>query len=140
MPSAHNDKFLGGAESPHFIKRISDLLRHWKRVTKLFKSQLAQCKIFHLGTRASGKLAVTTFIWKLKACQLRMFIETPGKVYADKGKKRIPVRTSGQEKNHITAFLVQNMFGKKLPLYPIRRDDTTANRPAFHIKKQNSSN
>ena len=51
----------------------------------------------------------------------------------------MPVRTSGQDKDGLTAFLVQNTFGAKLPLYPILRGNTLANRPGFHTKKQNSS-
>jgi len=65
--------------------------------------------------------------------------ETSGKVYADSGAKRVPVRTSGQDKDNLTGFLVQNAYGEKLPLYPILRGDTTANRPGMHIKKNNSS-
>ena len=65
--------------------------------------------------------------------------ETPGKVIADAGQKRVPCRTSGQDKDNLTAFLVQNTNGLKLPLYPILRGDTLANRPGFHTKKQNSS-
>ena len=65
--------------------------------------------------------------------------ETPGKVIADVGQKRVPCRTSGQDKENLTAFLVQNTNGLKLPLYLILRGDTLANRPGFHTKKQNSS-
>ena len=63
--------------------------------------------------------------------------DTPTKVYAEKGAKRVPVRTSGQDKENLTAFLVQNTLGDKLPLYPILRGNTTANRPGFHTKKKN---
>ena len=65
--------------------------------------------------------------------------EPPGKVCTNAGQKDVPCRTSGQLKDNITAFLVQNTFGEKLPLYPILRGDTTANRPGYHTKKQNSS-
>ena len=44
-----------------------------------------------------------------------------------------------KDKGNLTAFLVQNTNGLKLPLYPILRGDTLANRPGFHTKKQNSS-
>jgi len=60
-------------------------------------------------------------------------------VYADLGVKRVPVRTAGQEKDNKTAFLVQNTFGEKLPLFPILRGDTQANIPGFHTKKNNST-
>ena len=63
--------------------------------------------------------------------------EHPSRVYADLGLKRVPVRTAGQEKDNKSAFLVQNTYGGKLPLYPILRGDTQANRPGFHTKKNN---
>ena len=28
---SHNEKFLGGATSPNFTKRVSDFLRHWRK-------------------------------------------------------------------------------------------------------------
>ena len=40
--------------------------------------------------------------------------ETPGKVKADGGQKRVPCRTSGQDKDNLTAFLVQNTSGEIL--------------------------
>ena len=61
--------------------------------------------------------------------------DVPTKVYADLGAPRVHVRTSGQDKDNKTAFLVQNTFGGKLPLYPILRGDNQANRPGFHTKK-----
>ena len=65
--------------------------------------------------------------------------QPPAKVYADTGQKRVPIRTSGQDKENLTAFLVQNTVGDKLPLFPILRGDTQANRPGAHTKKNNSS-
>ena len=49
--------------------------------------------------------------------------QPPAKVYADKGQKRVPIRCSGQDKENLTAFLVQNTVGDKLPLFPILRGD-----------------
>ena len=40
--------------------------------------------------------------------------ETPGKVIADAGQKKVPCRTSGQDKDNLTAFLVQNTRGEIL--------------------------
>ena len=37
--------------------------------------------------------------------------ETSGNVIADAGQKRVPCRTSGQDKDNLTAFLVQNTNG-----------------------------
>ena len=37
--------------------------------------------------------------------------ETPGKVIADAGQKKVPCRTSGQDKDNLTAFLVRNTNG-----------------------------
>jgi hypothetical protein len=39
---------------------------------------------------------------------------SPGKVKADGGQKRVPCRTSGQDKDNLTAFLVQNTSGEIL--------------------------
>jgi len=61
--------------------------------------------------------------------------DVPTRVYADLEAKRVPVRTAGQEKDNMTAFLVQNSYGEKLPLYPILRGNTMANTPGFHTKK-----
>ena len=55
----------------------------------------------------------------------------------DKGQKRGPIRTSDQNKENLTAFLVQNTVGEKVPVFPILR--MTPNRPAYHTKKNNSS-
>ena len=67
------------------------------------------------GYTGSGKRAATTSTWRQKVSLPRMlgmetknkvpYEETPGTVYADKGAKRVPVCTSGQEKDNLTAFL-----------------------------------
>ena len=147
---AHDDKFLGGASSPQFTKRISDFLRHWRTRNK---------KKLRKPTSTGQKLP-EGYTGKWEACSYYFYLETkgvppenvyhgdetkalyediPNKVIADEGAKSVPCRTSGQEKEGLTAFLVQNTYGKKLPLFPIFRGDTTANRPGFHTKKSNSS-
>ena len=146
----HNEKFLGGATSPQFTKRISDFLRHWRRrnLKRLRKPTTTGQKLpdgytgkweacsyyFYLETKGVPKKNV----WHGDETKI-VYEDTPGKVYADAGAKRVPVRTSGQEKDNLTGFLVQNAEGDKLPLYPILRGDTTANRPGMHTKKNNSS-
>ena len=146
----HNEKFLGGATSPNFTKRVSDFLRHWrKRNNKRLRKPTS-----------TGQKLPDGYTGKWEACAYYFYLETkgvptknvyhgdetkicmedvPGKVYADAGAKRVPVRTSGQDKDNITGFLVQNAYGDKLPLYPILRGDTQANRPGMHTKKNNSS-
>ena len=47
-----------------------------------------------------------------------LYEDIPNKVIADEGAKTVPC-SSGQEKDGLTAFLVQNTFGRKLPLFPI---------------------
>ena len=146
----HKEKFLGGATSPNFTKRVSDFLRHWrKRNNKRLRKPTS-----------TGQKLPDGYTGKWEACAYYFYLETkgvptknvyhgdetkicmedvPGKVYADAGAKRVPVRTSGQDKDNITGFLVQNAYGDKLPLYPILRGDTQANRPGMHTKKNNSS-
>ena len=147
---AHNEKFLGGASSPKFTSRVSDFLRHWRK---------RNIKTLRKPTSTGQKLP-EGYTGKWEACSYYFYLETkgvpiancyhgdetkipveepPSKVYADKGAKRVPIRTSGQDKDNLTAFLVQNTLGDKLPLYPILRGNTTANRPGFHTKKNNSS-
>ena len=147
---AHNEDFLGGASSPNFTARVSDFLRHWRK---------RNIKTLRKPTSTGQKLP-EGYTGKWEACSYYFYLETkgipvkqvwhgdetkipveeaPSKVYADKGAKRVPIRTSGQDKENLTAFLVQNAEGEKLPLYPILRGDTTANRPGAHTKKNNSS-
>ena len=146
----HDEKFLGGSTSPLFTKRISDFLRHWRQ---------RNLKRLRKPTSTGQKLP-DGYTGKWEACSYYFYLETkgvppehcwhgdetkipveetPGKVIADVGEKRVPCRTSGQEKENLTAFLVQNTNGLKIPLYPILCGDTLANRPGFHTKKQNSS-
>jgi len=126
----HDDKFLGGANSPHFTKRIADFLRHWrKRNNKRLRKPTS-----------TGQKLPAGYTGKWEACSYYFYLETkgvppencwhgdetkipkeepPAKVYAEVGQKDVPCRTSGQEKDNLSAFLVQNTFGAKLPLYPI---------------------
>ena len=55
-----------------------------------------------------------------------LYEDIPNKVIADEGAKTVPCN-SGQEKDGVTAFLVQNTFGRKLPLFPIFKGDTPCN-------------
>jgi hypothetical protein len=147
---AHNEEFLGGATSPNFTSRISDFLRHWRK---------RNLKTLRKPTSTGQKLP-DGYTGKWEACSYYFYLETkgvpkkdvwhgdetkipveqpPAEVYADKGQKRVPIRTSGQDKENLTAFLVQNTVGDKLPLFPILRGDTQANRPGAHTKKNNSS-
>ena len=143
----HDEKFLGGSTSPLFTKRISDFLRQWR---------LRNQKRLRTPTSAGQKLP-DGYTGKWEACAYYFYLETkgvppenawhgdetripveetPSKVIADVGQKDVPVRTSGQEKDGLTAFLVQNTFGAKLPLYPILRGNTLANRPGFTSKSK----
>jgi len=147
---AHNDKFLGGADSPNFKIRIADYLRNWRR---------RNLKRLRVPTSTGQKLPAG-YTGKWEASSYYFYLETKGydpkwvyhgdetnqpdedvptRVYADLGAKRVPVRTAGQEKDNKTAFLVQNAYGEKLPLYPILRGDGQANRTGFHTKKNNST-
>ena len=56
-----------------------------------------------------------------------LYEDIPNKVIGDEGAKSVPCKTSGQEKDGVTAFLVQNTFGRKLPLFPIFKGDTPCN-------------
>ena len=146
----HNENFLGGVESPNFKPRVADFLRNWRR---------RNLKRLRMPT-SSGQKLPEGYTGKWEASSYYFYLETKGydpqwvyhgdetnlpdedvptKVYADLGAPRVHVRTSGQDKDNKTAFLVQNTFGGKLPLYPILRGDNQANRPGFHTKKNNST-
>ena len=58
----------------------------------------------------------TKNVWHCDETKIGME-DTPGKVYADKGAKRVPVRSSGQHNDNLTGFLVQNAYGNKLPTF-----------------------
>ena len=146
----HDEKFLGGSSSPNFTKRVSDFLRHWrKRNNKRLRKPTSTGQKLPDGYTGKWEACSYYFYLETKGVptknvyhgdETKVWVEeTPGKVYADAGAKRVPVRTSGQDKDNLTGFLVQNAYGEKLPLYPILRGDTTANRPGMHIKKNNSS-
>ena len=128
----------GGASSPKFTKRISDFLRHWRTRNK---------KKLRKPTSTGQKLP-EGYTGKWEACSYYFYLETkgvppencyhgdetkvlyediPNKVIADEGAKSVPCKTSGQEKDGVTAFLVQNTFGRKLPLFPIFKGDTPCN-------------
>jgi len=147
---AHNEQFLGGAESPNFKSRVADFLRNWRR------RHLKRLRV----PTSSGQKLPEGYTGKWEASSYYFYLETkgydpkwvyhgdetnlpdedvPSRVYADMGAPRVNVRTSGQEKDNKTGFLVQNTYGEKLPLYPILRGDSQANRPGFHTKKNNST-
>jgi len=147
---AHNEEFLGGAESPNFKSRVADFLRNWRR------RHLKRLRV----PTSSGQKLPEGYTGKWEASSYYFYLETkgydpkwvyhgdetnlpdedvPSRVYADMGAPRVNVRTSGQEKDNKTGFLVQNTYGEKLPLYPILRGDSQANRPGFHTKKNNST-
>ena len=55
-----------------------------------------------------------------------LYEDIPNKVIADEGAKTVPCN-SGQEKDGVTSFLVQNTFGRKLALFPIFKGDAPCN-------------
>ena len=147
---AHKEDFMGGASSPGFTTRIADYLRNWrKRNLKTLRKPTSTGQKLPEGYE--GKWEATSYYFYLKTKgidpeyayhgdETRMPVETiPNKVYAQIGAKRVPVRTSGQDKSGLTAFLVQNSYGSKLPLYPILKGDAAASRPGAHTKKNTSS-
>ena len=95
---AHDDKFLGGVNSPKFTSRISDFLRHWRRrnVKKLCTPTSTGQK---LPEGYQGKWEATSYYFYLetKGVDPRYVYhgdetllptqDTPSKVYADAGAK-----------------------------------------------------
>ena len=147
---AHNEKFLGGPESPNFYSRIADFLRNWrKRNVKRLRVPTSTGQKLPAGYTGKWEASSYYFYLETKGYDPKWVYhgdetnlpdeDVPTRVYADLGAKRVPVRTAGQEKDNKTAFLVQNSYGEKLPLYPILRGNTMANRPGFHTKKNNST-
>jgi len=61
--------------------------------------------------------------------------ETPGKVIADAGQKKVPCRTSGQDKDNLTAFLVQNTNGLSGKI--LSGEINVCTFCSFHIKFEN---
>ena len=147
---AHNENFLGGPESPNFKMRIADFLKNWRRRNlKGLRKPTSTGQKLPDGYTGKWEAASYYFYLETKGYDPKWVYqgdetnlpdeEVPSRVYADLGVKRVPVRTSGQDKDNKTAFLVQNTYGEKLPLFPILRGDTQANRPGFHTKKNNST-
>ena len=105
----HDEKFLGGSSSPNFTKRVSDFLRHWrKRNNKCLRKPTSTGQKLPDGYTGKWEACSYYFYLETKGVptknvyhgdETKVWVEeTPGKVYADAGAKRVPVRTSGQDK------------------------------------------
>jgi len=104
---AHNDKFLGGADSPNFKIRIADYLRNWRR-RNLKRLRVPTSTRQKLPAGHTGKWEASSYYFYLetKGYDPKWVYhgdetnqpdeDVPTRVYADLGAKRVPVRTAGQ--------------------------------------------